>query len=393
MLSSTILSTFVLALASTASAKSVSATPHDKYSSSIGVLGCKIDTNRVAYWPGSVDCDNICIKLTSGSRSVHLLRIDQSGGAYDISYDAWVYLQTGKTATDKPITGGGVDVDVEEVDASECASLIHTKDHKLPLSASNSINFLTSCLEQPDSFIAKNHVLYNICDPICTLGYDETCKLDLTVSNQPSCTHTLGLQSELTSAPVYDVEYESGNKLRAGSGGVVIDVDTETANLREQKVEEENVETVAPETAPEMSASESVTSSQTASSQTGGIFVESGSTTVSVAEATEIPDVSTEVSIEPTSTSETVISVPERTTPASEPTTLVTVTSTTSGESTTEVSIPTSSALVSPSVSHSDAIPSGTPSFTPVPENAGHSLADVPLLLLISSMLLCMLAI
>lgn len=30
-------------------------TPHDMYSSSVGVLGCKIDTNRVAYWPQSVD--------------------------------------------------------------------------------------------------------------------------------------------------------------------------------------------------------------------------------------------------------------------------------------------------------------------------------------------------
>ncbi|KAH0006683.1 hypothetical protein KCU78_g12180, partial [Aureobasidium melanogenum] len=32
----------------------ISATPHVEYSSSIGVLGCKINTNRVAYWPMSV---------------------------------------------------------------------------------------------------------------------------------------------------------------------------------------------------------------------------------------------------------------------------------------------------------------------------------------------------
>src|SRR3569833_2656431 len=89
-----------------AAATGVWTTPHDSYSSSVGVLGCKINTDRVAYWPGSVDCNNICVKLSYGGRSVHLLRIAQSGGAYDISYDAWNYLQTGKSATTDPITGG-----------------------------------------------------------------------------------------------------------------------------------------------------------------------------------------------------------------------------------------------------------------------------------------------
>lgn len=65
------------------------ATPHEQYSSSAGVLGCKIDTNRVAYWPGPVDCDSICVSVSRAGRSVTLLRIDSSQGAHDLSYDAW----------------------------------------------------------------------------------------------------------------------------------------------------------------------------------------------------------------------------------------------------------------------------------------------------------------
>lgn len=53
----------------------------------------KVNTNRVAYWPMSVGCDNLCVKVSNGDRSVNLLRVDQSGGAYDISYDACASLQ------------------------------------------------------------------------------------------------------------------------------------------------------------------------------------------------------------------------------------------------------------------------------------------------------------
>ena len=218
--SGTLISASLLGLAATAlsQSNSVSTTPHAQFSSSVGVLGCKINTNRVAYWPGAVDCTNICVKLTYGERSVFLLRIDQSGGAHDISYDAWNYLQTGQSATVDPITGGSVAMEYEEVDASQCADLIYTNGSKLPLSASNSMNFLTSCLDQPNSWVAQNYVLYNICDPICTLGFDETCTLDLTVSNQASCPHTLGLTSPLTTVPVYDVQYQSGDLVSAGTG-------------------------------------------------------------------------------------------------------------------------------------------------------------------------------
>src|ERR1700712_3189620 len=147
-------------------------TPHDSFSSSVGVLGCKINTDRVAYWPMSVDCSNICVSLSYGSRSVYLLRIDQSGGAYDVSYDAWNYLITGYSATSKPTAGGATAMQYENVDPSKCTSYIHTPDHKLPLSAANSMNFLASCLADSSSWVSKNHLMYNILDSLCSWGYD-----------------------------------------------------------------------------------------------------------------------------------------------------------------------------------------------------------------------------
>jgi hypothetical protein len=202
-------------------AAGISITPHDSYSSSVGVLGCKVNTNRIAYWPGSVDCNKICVRLSYSGRSVYLLRVDQSGGAYDVSYDAWNYLQTGKSATEDPVTGGGFTVDYEEVDALACSSLIYTAGSKLPLSAANSMGFLSSCLSQSSSWVANNYILYNICNPTCSLGFDEVCTLDLATSNQPSCAHTLGLTSTLTTAPVYNILYQSGKTVDARTGEVV----------------------------------------------------------------------------------------------------------------------------------------------------------------------------
>jgi len=192
------------------------ATPHDSYSSSVGVLGCKVNTNRIAYWPGSIDCNNLCVRLSYEDRSVHLLRIDQSEGAHDVSYDAWNYLYTGYSATDRPAAGGATPMEFEDVDVSNCADLIKTDDGKLPLSAANSMNFLASCLSY-DSWVAKNHALYNILDPICLWGYDEQCSLDWPNANQAACPHQLGTPSALTSAPVYNIMYPSGQKVLAGS--------------------------------------------------------------------------------------------------------------------------------------------------------------------------------
>ena len=192
------------------------ATPHDSYSSSIGVLGCKVDTNRIAYWPGAPSCSNLCVQLSYAGRSVKLLRVDSSEGAHDISYDAWNYLQTGKSAADKPTVGGAVPMEYKEVDVKECKGLIHTDGHKLPLSAANSMNFLASCLEEEGSWVAKNYVLYNVLDSQCSMGYDETCKLDWPNANQAKCPHTLGLPNVLKGAEVWNVQYGTGKKVLAG---------------------------------------------------------------------------------------------------------------------------------------------------------------------------------
>jgi hypothetical protein len=210
---------------SAADTVTVSVTPHASYSSSIGVLGCKINTNRIAYWPMAVNCSNICVCLSYSGRTVNLLRVDQSGGAYDVSYDAWNYLYTGFAATDKPVAGGAVEMQAADVDPSQCADLIHTDGSKLPLSAANSMDFLASCLgtssNEATTWVGQNHVLYNIMDPICTWGYDEVCSLDWPAANQPSCPHMLGQPVKLSTDPVYNVMYPSGQTVLASSGEVV----------------------------------------------------------------------------------------------------------------------------------------------------------------------------
>lgn len=198
------------------------ATPHDSYSSSIGVLGCKVNTDRVAYWPDTVTCDNICVSLSYEDRQLYLLRIDQSGGAHDVSYDAWNYLYTGKSATDKPVAGGAIEMTAQAADPSKCKDLIHTKGSKLPLSAANSMNYLSDCLSKSDSWVAKHFVLYNVLDPICTLGHDEECKLDWPAQNQASCSHTLGKPDTLKGSPVYNIRYPSGEKVLATSAAAPV---------------------------------------------------------------------------------------------------------------------------------------------------------------------------
>ncbi|KAF7557180.1 hypothetical protein G7Z17_g864 [Cylindrodendrum hubeiense] len=222
-------------LAHTAAAKThtVWVTPHASFSSSIGVLGCKVDTDRIAYWPIDVDCDNICVALTYADRTVHLLRVDQSEGAYDVSYDAWNYLYTGYAATDKPTAGGAIEMTYEPVDPSNCDDLIHTKGKKLPLSASNSMNYVASCLDQNDTYVGDNYVLYNIADSLCTMGFDETCDLDYPTYNQASCPHTLGLAPVLNNTPVYNIMYPTGEKVLASTGEVVSDTADDTTNADE----------------------------------------------------------------------------------------------------------------------------------------------------------------
>ncbi|THY21697.1 hypothetical protein D6D01_06502 [Aureobasidium pullulans] len=194
----------------------ISATPHVEFSSSVGVLGCKINTNRVAYWPMSVGCDNMCVKVSHQGRSLHLLRVDQSGGAYDMSYDAWNTLVTGQNATVDPTMGGGVDMEYESVDMDQCSHLLHDSDGKLAFSAANSMNFIASCISEPNSWVAKNYGLWNIYNSICTNGVDEQCTLDLNVSNQPSCgSSVLGINTPLTTQNVTNIAYGTGKAVAA----------------------------------------------------------------------------------------------------------------------------------------------------------------------------------
>lgn len=189
-----------------------SITPHEQYSSSVGVIGCKINTNRVAYWPSSVDCNDICVRVSYEGRSLNLLKIDTSGGAFDISYDAWNYLGFGVSATQDPRQGGGLPMEYENVPASECADLLD--GGKVPLLAANSMNFVSACLNQPGSYVAQNYKLYNILDPVCHWGVDEVCTLDLAVSNQPSCPSGLGSNAPLN-IPVWNVQYGTGQLVQA----------------------------------------------------------------------------------------------------------------------------------------------------------------------------------
>ncbi|KAF7545745.1 hypothetical protein G7Z17_g8946 [Cylindrodendrum hubeiense] len=191
---------------------SASMTPHDAYGSSIGVLGCKINTNHVAYWPEEVGCDDICMKLSHGGRSIYMLRIDQSTGFHDISYAAWVWLGFHKYAAQDPVMGGGIEMDYQTVHPSKCHDLLD--DGKLPLMAANSMNYLASCLAQPKSWVANNYRLYNIANDICKYGVDELCTVDLTVSNQPSCPSGLGSTAKL-SLKVTNIAYGTGEKVQA----------------------------------------------------------------------------------------------------------------------------------------------------------------------------------
>ncbi|KAH6869550.1 hypothetical protein B0T10DRAFT_418315, partial [Thelonectria olida] len=193
-------------------ADTASMTPHDMYSSSVGVLGCKINTNRVAYWPSPVGCDDICVKVYNEGRTVYLLKIDQSGGAHDISYDAWNYLKCGRSATESPQTGGGENFEYETVHTSKCAHLMD--NGKLPLAAANSMNYVASCISQPNSWVANNYQLYNILDPVCKYGLNEKCTLNLATSNQPTCPSGLGSNAALN-LKVTNVLYGTGQVVAA----------------------------------------------------------------------------------------------------------------------------------------------------------------------------------
>lgn len=93
---------------------------------------------------------------------------------------------------------------------SQCSDILNGKDSagKLPFSAANSMNTISSCLDgAPDSFTAKNYQLFNIATSSCTYGVDEKCTLNYPAQNDPSCPSMLGIQTPLTSDPVWNINY------------------------------------------------------------------------------------------------------------------------------------------------------------------------------------------
>ncbi|KAG8410317.1 hypothetical protein J3459_017208 [Metarhizium acridum] len=219
MLSS--IATVIVALAAAISAervipkqgRGISVTPHAQYSSSIGVIGGRINTNRVAYWPYDFTCQDLCVKVSYQGRSLNLLRIDSSGAAHDISYDAWNYLGFGKSATEDPRQGGGIVMDFDVVPDDQCKDLLN--DGKLPLSASNSMNYVSKChQQQPGSWFSNNYELVNINDAISHYGWNEICTLDMNSGeNQPKCPHQLADQHTPTGIEVVNIEYGTGKKV------------------------------------------------------------------------------------------------------------------------------------------------------------------------------------
>jgi hypothetical protein len=199
-----------LGLIAAASAESIQITPHDTYSSTIGVPGCHVDTNRIAYFPKKPDCNNLCFEVSANGRKVNLLHIDVSGAAYDISYDAYNYLITGESCTKNPIDGGKIDAEYKVVPMSNCADLIKTPDGKLPIIALNPTYFTVDC--PSSSWVGQNTALYNFPNMVCSAGFNEVCNYDAAVSTQPSCPHTLGSQNPLSGLPVYDLKFPTGKK-------------------------------------------------------------------------------------------------------------------------------------------------------------------------------------
>lgn len=191
-----------------ASAESVSVTPHEQFSSSVGVLGCLIDTNRVAYFPSFPDCKKPCLRLKDKEhgREITVLHIDSSEGAHDISYDAWNYLKTGKSAKDDPQQGNGIEVESEQLslDDDECKALLKDTDGKLPVMAKSP----QWGLECPD-----NVEFLNIGTATCTTGKDEKCNVS---GDQVKCpSGDSGSVGDLKGMTVKNIEYGTGKEVDA----------------------------------------------------------------------------------------------------------------------------------------------------------------------------------
>ncbi|KAG8630921.1 hypothetical protein KVT40_000061 [Elsinoe batatas] len=159
-------------------------TGHVEYRSTIGVLGCKVDTNAVAYWPTTGDCDSVCAKVrnpaTGIEKTVLTIGTSSASSVYDISWKRYVEL---KGQPDTPegnaaAYDGGTPMEVFPVTMDQCEDLIYYEEDgqkKLPFLAL-SPNFLNECqASSPNSWVAQNGVLLDFVNDCCTIGKDQKC--------------------------------------------------------------------------------------------------------------------------------------------------------------------------------------------------------------------------
>ncbi|KAJ4367830.1 hypothetical protein N0V86_009667 [Didymella sp. IMI 355093] len=160
---------------------------HVEYSSSTGVIGCLINTNRIAYFPMMPPCSNPCIKLTApNGNSINVLHIDQSGGSYDISMDAYKTLKYGagwksiNTLPEAKWDG----VTYEYVSMDQCGGIL--PQGTLPVIAKSPNKYVECAASEPQSFWATHTQFYDIDDTRCLRGVMQTCEM-VPPNNTPTC--------------------------------------------------------------------------------------------------------------------------------------------------------------------------------------------------------------
>ncbi|KAG9202703.1 hypothetical protein G6514_003955 [Epicoccum nigrum] len=160
---------------------------HVEYSSSMGVIGCLVNTNRIAYFPMTPPCSNPCIKLTApNGKSINVLHIDQSGGSYDISMDAYKTLKYGAGwASINALPEAKWDgVKYEYVPMDQCKDIL--PEGKLPVLAKSPNKYVECAASEPQSFWAKNTQFYDIDDTRCLRGVMQKCEM-VPPNNTPTC--------------------------------------------------------------------------------------------------------------------------------------------------------------------------------------------------------------
>lgn len=160
---------------------------HVEYSSSMGVIGCLINTNRVAYFPTTPPCSNPCIKLTApNGNTINVLHIDQSGGSYDISMDAYKTLKYGadwKSMNALPEAKWD-GVTYEYVFMDQCADIL--PQGTLPVLAKSPNKYVSCAASEPQSFWATHTQFYDVDDARCLRGVMQTCEM-VPPNNTPTC--------------------------------------------------------------------------------------------------------------------------------------------------------------------------------------------------------------